>query len=206
MDQGHMGPTKMDITKPMIASVNGYCVEGGLELAVMCDLRVLEENSKLGFLKRGFGVPLIDGAAVRLPSLIGMSRAMDLILTGMLQEPREALDWGPARGQGPIIDAEEGGLIQKEFISGLGSLFIIFAVIKLGLLKRLSGIRQASTIRGQYFPYDNMHYSYLPHPGSKVRLQAHNQKFSSMSSINDVTTFLRREMRCSMDSQQPSIP
>ena len=96
MDQGPMGPTKMEITKPVIASVNGYCVAGGLELAIMCDLRVVEDNSKLGFLNRRFGVPLIDGATVRLPALIGMSRAMDLMLTGRLLDPREAMDWGLA--------------------------------------------------------------------------------------------------------------
>ena len=96
MDQGPMGPTKMELTKPVIAAVNGYCVAGGLELAIMCDLRVVEENSKLGFLNRRFGVPLIDGATVRLPALIGLSRAMDLILTGRLLEPKEALDWGLA--------------------------------------------------------------------------------------------------------------
>ena len=68
------------------------------ELYVLCIVlhRVVEENSKLGFLNRRFGVPLIDGATVRLPALIGMSRAMDLILTGRLLEPREALDWGLA--------------------------------------------------------------------------------------------------------------
>jgi len=96
MDQGPMGPTKMTINKPIIAAVNGFCVAGGLELAIMCDLRVVEENSKLGFLNRRFGVPLIDGGTVRLPELIGLSRAMDLILTGRLVEPREALDWGLA--------------------------------------------------------------------------------------------------------------
>merc|ERR1712025_771440 len=96
MDQGPMGPTKMELTKPVIAAVNGYCVAGGLELAVMCDIRVVEEQSKLGFLNRRFGVPLIDGATVRLPALIGLSRAMDLILTGRLLEPKEALDWGLA--------------------------------------------------------------------------------------------------------------
>jgi len=96
MDQGPMGPTKMAINKPVIAAVNGFCVAGGLELALMCDLRVVEENSKLGFLNRRFGVPLIDGGTVRLPELIGLSRAMDLILTGRLLEPKEALEWGLA--------------------------------------------------------------------------------------------------------------
>merc|ERR1719150_1705203 len=91
-----MGPTKMYLTKPVIAAVNGYCVAGGLELAIMCDLRVVEDTSKMGFLNRRFGVPLIDGATVRLPALIGMSRAMDLILTGRLLEPKEAFDWGLA--------------------------------------------------------------------------------------------------------------
>merc|ERR1719342_1288925 len=81
--------TKMEITKPVIAAVNGYCVAGGLELAIMCDLRVVEDNSKLGFLNRRFGVPLIDGGTVRLPALVGMSRAMDLILTGRILEPKE---------------------------------------------------------------------------------------------------------------------
>jgi len=96
MDQGPMGPTKMYLTKPVIAAVNGYCVAGGLELAIMCDLRVVEENSKMGFLNRRFGVPLIDGGTVRLPKLIGLSRAMDLILTGRMLDPKEALDWGLA--------------------------------------------------------------------------------------------------------------
>jgi len=96
MDQGPMGPTKMALTKPVIAAVTGYCVAGGLELALMCDLRVVEENCKLGFLNRRFGVPLIDGGTVRLPSLIGLSRAMDLILTGRLLDPKEALSWGLA--------------------------------------------------------------------------------------------------------------
>jgi len=96
MDQGPMGPTKMQLSKPVIAAVNGFCVAGGLELAIMCDLRVVEENSKLGFLNRRFGVPLIDGGTVRLPELIGLSRAMDLILTGRLVEPKEALEIGLA--------------------------------------------------------------------------------------------------------------
>jgi len=96
MDQGPMGPTKMPLSKPVIAAIDGYCVAGGLELALMCDLRVVEENSKLGFLNRRFGVPLIDGGTVRLPELIGLSRALDLILTGRLITPKEALEWGLA--------------------------------------------------------------------------------------------------------------
>merc|ERR1712117_834720 len=94
MDQGPMGPTKMKLTKPVIAAINGYCVAGGLELAVMCDMRVVEENSKLGFLNRRFGVPLIDGGTVRLPELIGLSRALDVILTGRIIEASEALQMG----------------------------------------------------------------------------------------------------------------
>lgn len=94
MDQGPMGPSKMVLSKPVIAAIDGFCVAGGLELALMCDLRIAEENSKLGFLNRRFGVPLIDGGTVRLPELIGLSRAMDLILTGRLVEPKEACDWG----------------------------------------------------------------------------------------------------------------
>lgn len=96
MDQGPMGPTKMQLSKPVIAAIDGYCVAGGLELALMCDLRVVEDNAKLGFLNRRFGVPLIDGGTVRLPELIGLSRAMDLILTGRMLQPKEALDWGVA--------------------------------------------------------------------------------------------------------------
>jgi len=96
MDQGPMGPTKMQLSKPVIGCISGWCVAGGLELALMCDLRVVEEGARLGFLNRRFGVPLIDGGTVRLPELIGLSRAMDLILTGRLLEPAECLSWGLA--------------------------------------------------------------------------------------------------------------
>ena len=79
---GPMGPTRMQLSKPVIAAVSGYAVAGGLELAVWCDLRVVEEDAILGVFCRRWGVPLIDGGTVRLPRLIGESRAMDLILTG----------------------------------------------------------------------------------------------------------------------------
>src|SRR3954470_17924265 len=79
---GPMGPSRMVLSKPVIAAVSGYAVAGGLELAVWCDLRVAEEDAVFGVFCRRWGVPLIDGGTVRLPRLIGHSRAMDLILTG----------------------------------------------------------------------------------------------------------------------------
>ena len=89
-----MGPTRLELRKPVIAAIDGYCVAGGLELALMCDLRVMEEDAKVGILNRRFGVPLIDGGSVRLPELIGLSRALDLIITGRIVEAREALQMG----------------------------------------------------------------------------------------------------------------
>ncbi|XP_058173355.1 putative enoyl-CoA hydratase/isomerase YngF [Anopheles ziemanni] len=93
-EEGVMGPTRRMIRKPLVCAISGYCVAGGLELALMCDLRVMEENAVLGFLNRRFGVPLIDGGTVRLPALIGLSRALDLILTGRTVSAKEALEIG----------------------------------------------------------------------------------------------------------------
>ena len=90
IDRGPMGPTRMEFTKPVIAAIEGWCVAGGLELALMADLRVVDADAKLGFLNRRFGVPLLDGGSVRLPELIGLSRAMDLILTGRIVDANEA--------------------------------------------------------------------------------------------------------------------
>ena len=91
---GPMGPSRMLLTKPTIAAVAGYAVAGGLELALWCDLRVLEEDAVLGVFCRRFGVPLIDGGTIRLPRLIGLSRALDLILTGRGVKSDEALAMG----------------------------------------------------------------------------------------------------------------
>jgi enoyl-CoA hydratase len=91
---GPMGPSRMQLGKPVIAAVSGYCVAGGLELALWCDLRVADETAVFGVFCRRFGVPLIDGGTVRLPRLIGMSRAMDMILTGRAVDAREALSFG----------------------------------------------------------------------------------------------------------------
>jgi enoyl-CoA hydratase len=79
---GPMGPSRMVLGKPVIAAIAGHAVAGGLELALWCDLRVAEEDAVLGVFCRRFGVPLIDGGTIRLPRLIGLSRALDLILTG----------------------------------------------------------------------------------------------------------------------------
>ena len=91
---GPMGPTRMILSKPVIAAIAGYAVAGGLELALWCDLRVMEEDAVLGVFCRRWGVPLIDGGTVRLPRLIGLSRALDLILTGRPVEAAEALQMG----------------------------------------------------------------------------------------------------------------
>lgn len=89
-----MGPSRMLLTKPVIAAISGHAVAGGLELALWCDLRVADEDAVLGVFCRRFGVPLIDGGTIRLPRLIGHSRAMDLILTGRSVNAQEALAIG----------------------------------------------------------------------------------------------------------------
>lgn len=89
-DLGPMGPSRLQLGKPVIAAVDGYAVAGGLELALWCDLRVASPSARFGVFCRRFGVPLIDGGTIRLPRLIGASRAMDLILTGREVAPEEA--------------------------------------------------------------------------------------------------------------------
>jgi enoyl-CoA hydratase len=91
---GPMGPSRMVLSKPVIASIEGHAVAGGLELALWCDLRVAAEDAVLGVFCRRFGVPLIDGGTIRLPRLIGLSRALDLILTGRAVDAQEALSFG----------------------------------------------------------------------------------------------------------------
>jgi enoyl-CoA hydratase len=92
--EGPMGPSRMVLSKPVIAAISGHAVAGGLELALWCDLRVAEEDAVLGVFCRRWGVPLIDGGTVRLPRLIGLSRALDLILTGRPVSAQEALGMG----------------------------------------------------------------------------------------------------------------
>ena len=93
---GPMGPSRMWLSKPVIAAVAGYAVAGGLELALWCDLRVVERDAVFGVFCRRWGVPLIDGGTIRLPRMIGLSQALDLILTGRPVEAEEALRLGLA--------------------------------------------------------------------------------------------------------------
>jgi enoyl-CoA hydratase len=93
-DAGPMGPSRLLLSKPVIAAIAGHAVAGGLELALWCDLRIAEEDAVLGVFCRRWGVPLIDGGTVRLPRLIGMGHAMDLILTGRPVRAEEALRIG----------------------------------------------------------------------------------------------------------------
>lgn len=93
---GPMGPTRLVLTKPVIAAVQGHAVAGGLELALWCDLRVADTTAVFGVFCRRWGVPLIDGGTVRLPRLIGQSRAMDMILTGRAVDAEEAFAMGLA--------------------------------------------------------------------------------------------------------------
>src|SRR4051794_31164516 len=103
---GPMGPSRMVLSKPVIAAVSGHAVAGGLELALWCDMRVVEEDAIMGVFCRRWGVPLIDGGTVRLPRIVGHSRALDLILTG---RPVEA-GGGPAIGPAnPVVRPGEAG-------------------------------------------------------------------------------------------------
>ncbi|MBU5948318.1 crotonase/enoyl-CoA hydratase family protein [Streptomyces griseoincarnatus] len=108
---GPMGPTRLRLSKPVIAAVSGHAVAGGLELALWCDLRVAEEDAVFGVFCRRWGVPLIDGGTVRLPRLIGTSRAMDMILTGRPVPAPEAYAMGLANRVVPVgrarAEAEE---------------------------------------------------------------------------------------------------
>jgi enoyl-CoA hydratase len=92
--EGPMGFTRLTTSKPTIAAISGWCLAGGLELALWCDLRIATRGSQLGYPERRWGVPLIDGGTLRLPRIVGLGRALDLILTGRIIETTEALDWG----------------------------------------------------------------------------------------------------------------
>ncbi|MEM7006874.1 MAG: crotonase/enoyl-CoA hydratase family protein [Pseudomonadota bacterium] len=112
-----MGPTWLELTKPSIAAVEGYAVAGGLELAIMCDLRIAGESATFGVFCRRWGVPLIDGGTVRLPRMIGQSRAMDMILTGRPVGAGEALSFGLANRVVPDGQALSAALEMAQQLS-----------------------------------------------------------------------------------------
>ncbi|MDX1756089.1 MAG: crotonase/enoyl-CoA hydratase family protein [Marinobacter sp.] len=115
---GPMGPTRMLLSKPVIAAVSGYAVAGGLELALWCDLRVVEHSVVFGVFCRRWGVPLIDGGTVRLPRLVGQGRAMDMILTGRPVYADEALQIGLANRVVPDGEGLVSALALAEEIAG----------------------------------------------------------------------------------------
>ncbi len=109
--RGPMGPSRLLLSKPVIAAVEGAAVAGGMELALWCDLRVMAEDAYFGIYCRRFGVPLIDGGTVRLPRLIGQSRALDLILTGRRVDADEALAMGLANRVVPSGQARDAAML-----------------------------------------------------------------------------------------------
>jgi enoyl-CoA hydratase len=116
---GPMGPSRMLLSKPVIAAVEGHAVAGGLELALWCDLRVAARDAVFGVFCRRWGVPLIDGGTVRLPRLIGLSRALDLIITGRAVNGEEALSIGLANRLTDPGDALAGALELAQTIAAL---------------------------------------------------------------------------------------
>jgi enoyl-CoA hydratase len=116
---GPMGPSRMLLSKPVIAAIAGPAVAGGLELALWCDMRVAEENAVFGVFCRRWGVPLIDGGTVRLPRLIGQSRALDMILTGREVRAGEALQIGLANR----VVAEGSARVEAEALARMLSQF-----------------------------------------------------------------------------------
>lgn len=116
---GPMGISRMELGKPVIAAVSGYCVAGGLELAAWCDLRVADQTAVFGVFCRRFGVPLIDGGTVRIPRLIGQSRALDMILTGRGVDAKEAYSWGLANRLESNRTALEGAIELAQQLCGL---------------------------------------------------------------------------------------
>ncbi|MEV6277800.1 crotonase/enoyl-CoA hydratase family protein [Nocardia sp. NPDC051832] len=116
---GPMGPTRMKLSKPVIAAVSGYAVAGGLELALWCDLRVAEQDSTFGVFCRRWGVPLIDGGTIRLPRIVGHGRAMDMVLTGRAVDAAEALQMGLVNRVVPTGEARKAAEQLAAELAGL---------------------------------------------------------------------------------------
>jgi enoyl-CoA hydratase/carnithine racemase len=116
-DSGPLGPTRLQLSKPVIAAIEGWCVAGGVELAAWCDLRVCGEGARFGCLERRWGVPLIDGGTYRLPRIVGLGRALDLILTGREFDAAEAYDSGFAARVVPDGTALDAAVAMAEQIA-----------------------------------------------------------------------------------------
>lgn len=109
-DSGPLGPTRLQLSKPVIAAIEGWCVAGGVELAAWCDLRVAGRSARIGCLERRWGVPLIDGGTYRLPQIVGLGRALDLILTGREIGTEEAERMAPHSSPAVISRAPQKAL------------------------------------------------------------------------------------------------
>ncbi|MFD9353181.1 crotonase/enoyl-CoA hydratase family protein [Streptomyces sp. NPDC060031] len=144
---GPMGPTRMRLGKPVIAAVAGHAVAGGLELALWCDLRVAEEDAVFGVFCRRWGVPLVDGGTVRLPRLIGESRAMDLILTGRAVAAPEAYDIGLANRLVPPGQARRAAEELARQIAGFPQLCLRHD--RLSVLEQ-HGLSEADALAAEY--------------------------------------------------------
>jgi enoyl-CoA hydratase len=116
--EGPMGFSRLTPSKPTLAAISGWCLAGGLELALWCDLRIATQTARLGFTERRFGVPLIDGGTQRLPLVVGMGRALEMILTGRVLDAQEALGWGLVNEVVPEDDHLERAL---EIAEGLAA-------------------------------------------------------------------------------------
>jgi enoyl-CoA hydratase len=122
---GPLGPTRLHLSKPVIAAVEGWCVAGGLELALWCDIRVAGASARFGCLERRFGVPLIDGGTQRLPRIVGLGRALDLILTGREVPADEALAIGLANRVVPAGTALDAAVELAEQIASFPWLCVV---------------------------------------------------------------------------------
>lgn len=116
-EEGFLGFTRTQVDKPTIAAVEGHCVAGGLEMALWCDLRVASESATFGCFERRFGVPLVDGGTQRLPRIVGLGRALEMILTGEAVDAHTARDWGLANRVVPDGEAREAAVELAELIA-----------------------------------------------------------------------------------------
>jgi len=115
--EGYLGFSRMEVSKPTIAAIEGHCVAGGIEMALWCDLRVAAETAEFGCFERRFGVPLVDGGTQRLPRVVGLGRALELILTGRALDAETAREWGLVNRVTDEGEALDGAIEMAELIA-----------------------------------------------------------------------------------------